>query len=115
MRFGGSKVMSLTTNVTLLEKIIDGDEISWDNFHRLYAPLIRNCGEHWHLTDDECDELIQDVMISFFRDAKSFKYDRRCGSFRAHLQSVARECIFSILKIKSSKNVLHFLQFQALS
>ena len=97
--------MSLTTSVTLLEKIIDGDEISWDNFHRMYAPLIRNCGEHWHLTADECDELIQEVMITFFKDAKSFKYDRNSGSFRAHLRSVARDCVFAVLEKRKDGGV----------
>ena len=90
--------VSQTTNVTLLEKIIEGDEISWNNFSEIYSPLIRNCGRLWELDENECDELIQDVMIAFFNTSKTFKYDRSKGRFRSYLRNIARSCTFAILK-----------------
>lgn len=93
--------MSLTTDITFLKKIIDGDEISWDNFHRIYSPLIRSCGSHWGLNELECDELVQEVMICFFNNSHAFIYDRTKGSFRSYLRTVARNSVFSILKKRS--------------
>ena len=90
--------MSLTTNVTFLEKIIDGDEISWDNFSAIYSPLIRECGKQWALSEDECDELVQEVLITFFSNSKTFKYDRSKGKFRSYLRNTARKHTFAILK-----------------
>ena len=90
--------MSLTTNITLLEKITDGDEISWNRFYEIYSPLIRTSGEQWHLNESECDELVQDVMVNFFKRAKTFRYDRSRGSFRSYLRTIARNSTFSLLK-----------------
>ena len=94
--------MSLTTNITLLEKITDGDEISWNKFYEIYSPLIRTSGEQWHLNESECDELVQDVMVNFFKRAKTFRYDRSRGSFRSYLRTIARNSTFSLLKISPS-------------
>jgi RNA polymerase sigma factor (sigma-70 family) len=90
--------MSLTTKITLLEKISSGDEVSWETFRNMYAPLIRNCGIEWHLTDCECDELIQDVMVEFFKQHDSFCYDRLNGRFRDYLCKIARDATFALLK-----------------
>jgi RNA polymerase sigma-70 factor (ECF subfamily) len=98
--------MSLTTNVTLLEKIISGDEISWDTFQKMYSPLIRKCGCQWGLNDDECDELIQEVMLTFFCDCHTFKYDRTKGRFREYLRSIARSNTFSLLKKRDASRHL---------
>ena len=97
--------MSLTTNVTFLEKIIDGDEISWDHFSRIYSPLIRECGKHWALSADECDELEQEVLITFFRNSQMFKYDRNKGTFRSYLRITARMHTFAILKRRNDDNL----------
>lgn len=94
--------MSLTTNVTFLKKIIDGDEISWDNFRKIYTPLIRRCGVDWGLNEVECDELIQDVMICFFNNSRDFCYDHTKGSFRSYLRTVARNSVFGIIKKRSN-------------
>ena len=93
--------MSLDTSVTFLEKICSGDEISWEQFKKIYSPLIRSCGFHWKLSAAECDELIQEVMISFFKRSKSFKYDREKGSFRSYLRIIARNATFAMLKKRS--------------
>lgn len=94
--------MQYTTNVTLLEKVIAGDELSWEAFRNNYAPLIRCCGEEWKLTPVECDELVQDVMINFFKASASFHYDRQKGHFRSYLRTIARNSVFALLRKRRS-------------
>ena len=77
--------MSFTTDVSFLEKISDGDEVSWEKFKEIYSPLIRYCGHEWGLNAVETDELVQDVMVSFFMGSKTFRYDRSKGKFRSYL------------------------------
>ncbi len=93
--------MYFTTNVTFLEKICSGDEVSWEQFKKIYSPLIRSCGFYWKLSPAECDELIQEVMISFFRRSGTFKYDPQRGSFRSYLRTIARNSTFAILRRRS--------------
>lgn len=90
--------MSFTTDVSFLEKISDGDEVSWEKFKEIYSPLIRYCGHEWGLNAVETDELVQDVMVSFFMGSKTFRYDRSKGKFRSYLQEIAKNKIFSLLR-----------------
>ena len=94
--------MSFTTDVSFLEKITDGDEISWGKFYEIYSPLICYCGREWGLSETEIDELVQDVMVGFFMGTKTFRYDRSKGKFRSYLQEIAKTKIFAILKKRPS-------------
>ena len=100
--------MSFTTDVSFLEKITDGDEISWGKFYDIYSPLIRYCGREWGLSESENEELVQDVMVGFFMGAKTFRYDRSKGKFRSYLQEIAKTKIFAILKKRPSGTAEHF-------
>ncbi|MBR7138812.1 MAG: sigma-70 family RNA polymerase sigma factor [Lentisphaeria bacterium] len=94
--------MSFTTDVSFLEKISEGDEVSWEKFKEIYSPLIRFCGHEWGLTDLEIEDLVQDVMISFFMGSKTFRYDRSKGKFRSYLQEIAKNKVFTILRKKQN-------------
>lgn len=90
--------MAMTTDVTLLERITEGDEISWSQFSGIYSPLIRLVGGDWGLSAAEREELVQDVLVNFFRASRTFRYDRVRGSFRAYLRTIVRNCIYNIVK-----------------
>ena len=94
--------MALTTDVTLLERITAGDEISWNQFHEIYSPLIRLFGADWGLDGADCDELVQDVMVNFFKASRVFRYDRVRGSFRAYLRAIVRSCVLNLLRRRGS-------------
>lgn len=106
MQTGGT--VSFTTDVSFLEKISDGDEISWSKFHEIYSPLIRYCGREWGLSENENNELVQDVMVGFFMGSKTFRYDRSKGKFRSYLQEIAKTKIFAILKKRSAASAEKF-------
>lgn len=97
--------MSFTTDVSFLEKISDGDEVSWEKFQEIYSPLIRYCGHEWGLSGTEIDELVQDVMVSFFMGSQTFRYDRSKGKFRSYLQEIAKNRIFAILRKRQAYSV----------
>lgn len=96
--------MPYTTDLTLLEKIIDGDEISWNRFSNMYSPLIRVCGKDWGLSEEECDELVQEVLFSFFKASKVFRYDRSKGKFRNYLRTIVRNHTFRIFKKREGQS-----------
>ena len=61
--------LSPTTQSSLLERVQQGDEISWNEFYFRYAPVIRAAGIGFKFNETECDDLIQQVMLKFFNHA----------------------------------------------
>ena len=73
-----------TTSKTLLEKISSGDEISWDEFYRKYAPVIKAVAKYKGIEYD-ADDICQQVMMHFFKQRKTFKFDPGIAKFRTYL------------------------------
>ena len=73
-----------TTSKTLLEKIASGDEISWDEFYRKYAPVIKAVAKYKGIEYD-ADDICQQVMMHFFKQSKTFKFDPGLAKFRTYL------------------------------
>ena len=79
-----------TTQKSLLEKVRSGDEVSWAEFYRRYAPVIRYVGGLYRFNDAECDDLVQNVMLKFFNSAKQFVYREHEVKFRTYFATVIR-------------------------
>ena len=73
-----------TTSKTLLEKISSGDEISWDEFYRKYAPVIKAVAKYKGIEYD-ADDICQQVMMHFFKQSKTFQFDPGIAKFRTYL------------------------------
>lgn len=89
-----------TTRRTLLEKIKQGDRISWSEFYDRYAPVIRIIGLKSGVPADDIDDLVQEVMGSFFKSAGNFCYDPARARFRSYFNRIVRSRICDILRKK---------------
>ena len=58
--------MAWTTRKSLIERILDGDEESWDAFYANYSRLVYAIGEKSGLSADDCEDLVQEVMRTIF-------------------------------------------------
>ena len=96
--------MGFTTRRSLLSKLSKGDEISWQEFYRIYAPLIALCGQDYHFSNADIDELIQMTVLAFFKD-KTFCYSPGKGRFRDYLRTIIRHRAID-LKRKQKKRLL---------
>ncbi len=101
--------MAYTTRKSLLEAIRTGDDISWQEFHDIYRPLICRRGLDYHLTKEECDELVQTVLLDLFQDTKTFRYDSSKGKFRTYLGLIISHNIIDIRRKRHQER-----QFQEL-
>ncbi|MBQ8755014.1 MAG: sigma-70 family RNA polymerase sigma factor [Lentisphaeria bacterium] len=79
-----------STHKSLLEKIKDGNEIFWEEFYRRYSPIIRYIGSLYRFTPEECDDLVQNVMLKFFNHAKKFTYREGEVKFRTYFYTIIR-------------------------
>lgn len=108
--------MAFTTRKSLLEKVRAGDEVSWGEFYATYKPLILLRGNDCHLTPDENDELVQQVMFEIFRkdiigeydpnnvpEDVVFKYDPSHGRFRHYFRKIIRNQAVKILRKRTNQ------------
>ena len=91
-----------TTSKTLLEKISSGDEISWDEFYRKYAPVIKAVAKYKGIEYD-ADDICQQVMMHFFKQSKTFKFDPGIAKFRTYLGRIVSWKIVDYYRKKREK------------
>ena len=91
-----------TTSKTLLDKIASGDEISWDEFYRKYAPVIKAVARYKGIEYD-ADDICQQVMMHFFKQSKTFKFDPGIAKFRTYLGRIVSWKIIDYYRKKREK------------
>jgi len=84
-----------TTSKTLLDRIAAGDEISWDEFYARYSGIIRELAKFEGLDDAEADDICQQVMLQFFKQSKTFKFDPDIARFRTYFGKIIQSKIAS--------------------
>ena len=97
--------MAFTTRKSLLAKIKEGDEISWDEFYSAYRPLILLRGHDFDLKPTEKEDLVQIVMSEIFKGSREFLYDRGKGRFRDYIKKIINNQIARILRRRNSQEV----------
>jgi RNA polymerase sigma-70 factor (ECF subfamily) len=87
--------------MSLLSRVRKGDEVSWNEFYDTYKRLLYTVGrESYFLNTGEVEDLIQDVMLTFFDASRTFKYDKSKGKFRNYLKKIFH---YKALKFKDRK------------
>ncbi|MBM4114088.1 MAG: sigma-70 family RNA polymerase sigma factor, partial [Phycisphaerae bacterium] len=70
-------------------------QLGWEEFHRTYGPVVAGFARNAGLKPQEVDDVMQDVMLGFFRVVDNFVYDPRKGRFRGYLKRVTLNAIRS--------------------
>jgi len=96
-------VFSRSTHITLLERLGGGDPSphgegvdhdAWRAFHERYGDLIRGFARLRGVQPADCDDLVQDVMVSLSKVMRSgFVYDPGKGTFRSYLKTTVVHAI----------------------
>lgn len=93
--------MAYTTRMSLLSRVRRGDEVSWTEFYDTYKRLLYTVGRiEYKLDTGEIEELIQEVMLTFFGASKTFKYDKSKGKFRSYLKKIF---YYKVQKLRAKK------------
>ena len=93
-----------STHKTLLERIRTGDEVSWQEFYERYSPVVVQAGSSYGLTPEECQDLIQNIMLKFFRHELVMKYDSKRARFRTYFNQILCSCIYDCLREKQQRS-----------
>ena len=79
------------TQPTLLVRIRDAhDQVAWERFVDLYAPLVYGFLRKRGLQDADAADLTQDVLRQVSVAVQRLEYDRRRGSFRGWLFTIVQ-------------------------
>ena len=87
-----------TTSKTLLDKIVSGDEISWDEFYQKYSPIVKAIAKFKGLDANAADDVCQQVMLQFFKQSKTFKFDPDIARFRTYFGRIVNSKICSYFR-----------------
>lgn len=101
--------LSSTTHATLLARLAHGAEsVAWEEFHQRYGALIRSFARRQYLQPADCDDVLQEVLLSLTRVLPGFSYDPSKGKFRSYLKTVTLRAIFKRkLRGKGEVNLEH--------
>ena len=95
-----------TTSKTLLDKLQSGDAVSWTEFFDRYRGIIISLGNLKGLTPEECDDLVQEAMLFFFPNSKSFVFNPQIARFRTYFGRIIQARIFDLLRRRYQSNRL---------
>ena len=102
-----------TTIKTLIDNLKDGNDASWQIFFERYRNVIIDLGVLKGLTNDECEELLQEVMKRFYQRSQSFVFDPAVAKFRTYFGRIINGLIIDIkrkrIKNTVSDDVLEFV------
>ena len=87
-----------TTSKTLLDKIASGDEISWNEFYQKYSPVVKAVAQYKGLTAADAEDVCQQVMMQFFKQSKTFKFDPDIARFRTYFGLIVNRKICSCFR-----------------
>src|SRR5262245_21951024 len=68
-------------------------EMAWREFAARYSHVIRGFARDLGAKPHEIDEVVQHVLVSFFKRSPTFVYDPQLGSFRGYLKVATLNCI----------------------
>jgi len=84
------------TRASLLVQIRDGaNHGAWQEFMKLYSPVVYGFARKRGLQDADAADLMQDVMRSVSSAIGRLDYDRKQGSFRGWLFTITRNKVFN--------------------
>lgn len=82
------------THATLLERLSNSsDATAWQEFHARYGELIHRFARGRGLQVSDCDDILQDVLLSLSKSLPGFRYDPSKGKFRSYLKTMVLHAI----------------------
>jgi RNA polymerase sigma-70 factor (ECF subfamily) len=89
------------TRASLLVQLRDGaNDAAWQEFMRIYGPVVYGFARRRGLQDADAADLMQDVMRSVSTAIGRLNYDRSQGTFRGWLFTITRNKVFNFLSAR---------------
>jgi RNA polymerase sigma-70 factor (ECF subfamily) len=77
-------------------------EVAWEEFYRLYSPIIARFARARGVRPSEIEELANEIVSGFFAAQPRFVYDPSRGRFRAYLMACVANAVRSRVRRERS-------------
>lgn len=82
------------TSISLLERLRDPeDRDSWQQLMSLYNPLIHSWLRRYSVTQQDADDLVQEILAVVVRKLPQFRRQEFTGAFRGWLKAITVNCL----------------------
>lgn len=78
-----------TTRITLLQRLGEGDVDAWNELYQVYCPLMTNWLRRFSLSNEDIEDLTQEIMTVVARQIGEFEHNGLMGAFRSWLRTTA--------------------------
>ena len=86
------------TRPSLLQRIKEGDNVSWNDFYNTYRWFIWSIAKNYHVREADRDEVVNSILLEFQHMGDRFQYDPTQGRFRDYLRRVTQHYILRARK-----------------
>jgi len=94
------------TRASLIGRLPSVDDVAaWDEFVRLYGPVVRRTADRLGMQTADADDLLQEVFSSVARSIGDWLQRSNRGRFRFWLESVARHAAINLLTRRSTRPI----------
>jgi RNA polymerase sigma-70 factor (ECF subfamily) len=95
-----------TTRKNLLKRLQKCDDISWNEFYLTYWPLVLAIGQKLGMSQDDCKDLMQEIMLDLFKGEALLRYDASRGKFRTFFGVLVRHKALAMLQASARFSTL---------
>lgn len=98
-----SRICGYTTRESHLKRLGENEEAAWNEFYTKYRAMIHAIGTARQLSNEECEDLMQEVALICSRKLQNFVYNPERCRFRSFLFKIATNVAFNLFR-KKTKN-----------
>lgn len=81
-------------------------EVAWRQFYNHYAPVISGYARRKGATEQQADEIVQNVICGFFEASPRFEYDPARGRFRGYLKACVGRAMGRLHRASASRGTV---------
>jgi RNA polymerase sigma-70 factor (ECF subfamily) len=81
-------------------------EVAWREFYRRYAPVISAYARRRGASEQQAEEVVQNVICGFFEASPRFEYDPARGRFRGYLKACVGRAMGRLARLSSKRSAV---------